>query len=255
MALCAAPAAAITPRDLAAVDFSVPSGATLPLAASFLDEQGKRITLGEYLEARPAVVVLGYYGCSSLCSLVLQGVASALASADLRAGRDLDVVVISIAPQDSPADAQKKKRSVLAGDAARDAAGWHFLTGDARAIAAVTQAAGYASVYDAETRQYAHAAGALVVGAGGRVQALLPGIVFPPAALRASLVEPPPASFVATRWLRCFHYDPQTGRYSVVVMNAVRLAALAILAGLAIFMLGGRRGTRRQRAGSARGQP
>jgi hypothetical protein len=72
--------------------------------------------------------------------------------------------------------------------------------------------------------------------------------------LRASLAGAPPASFDPTRWLRCFHYDPQTGRYSLAVMNAVRLVALATLAGLGIFVLARRRSGRRNGSGQGHGQ-
>ena len=42
-------------------------------------------------DARPAIVVLGYYGCSNLCSLVLHGVRQGIDDAALRPGRDIEV--------------------------------------------------------------------------------------------------------------------------------------------------------------------
>ena len=43
--------------------------------------------------------------------------------------------------------------------------------------------------------------------------------------------------------LLCFHYDPQTGRYSLAIVQALRLAGIAtvLLIGLAILLLSWRR--------------
>jgi protein SCO1/2 len=39
--------------------------------------------------------------------------------------------------------------------------------------------------------------------------------------------------------LLCFHYDPTTGKYGFVIMNVIRLAALATVVGLGMFMVPG----------------
>jgi protein SCO1/2 len=255
-------AAGVTPQVLAGIDIRPSPRASLPIATRFRDEHGQRVQLGDYLAGRPAIVVFGYYGCSNLCSVVLQGLASGLTDAGLHAGIDADVVVISIAPQETPAAALQKKQAVLGRDTAGDAAGWHFLTGDEPAIDAVTHAAGYAYAYDAGQRQYAHPAGILVVGDAGRIMALLPGVAFPPSRLRASLsgaasarVDTAIVSDAAPRWLACFHYDPHTGRYSFAAMNAARLAGLCALAALAAFVVRARlREVRGLRVNPARGR-
>jgi protein SCO1/2 len=37
--------------------------------------------------------------------------------------------------------------------------------------------------------------------------------------------------------LYCFHYDPATGKYALVVMHVLRLAGLITVAALATFMI------------------
>jgi len=37
--------------------------------------------------------------------------------------------------------------------------------------------------------------------------------------------------------LYCYHYDPITGKYGVVIMNVIRLAGLATVAVLGLFMI------------------
>ena len=256
------------------VDFAPTAGALLPADAPFLDEQGERVRLGQYWRMRRVIVVPAYYGCSNLCTTVLHGLAQALVNSRLRAGRDVEIVVVSIDPLDAPEAANAKKRDVLTGG---DDAGWHFLTGDAASIDAVTTALGYRYAYDADHRQYAHASGLAVVSSEGRVTRTLNGAAFSPTSLRAALlaaddsptalpdglttpaaaaVEDRPAvtaddrAPLPARWLLCYHYDPHTGRYTFVAMNAVRLVAIVVLLGLAAYVLRSRRAERRAARGS-----
>jgi protein SCO1/2 len=246
--LAAAPCqGALTPRDVAGIGFAVVPGTALPARAAFVDEHGIRVRLGDYEGARPLLVVPGWYGCSNLCSLVLAGLARGLAQARLVPGRDVEVVVVGIAPLETPAMAAARKRAVL-GDA--PAVGWHFLTGPVASIDAVTRALGFRAAYDGSTATYAHAAGIVVADRGGVLHAMLPGIDFEPAALRAALAAanagPAQADAVSesapARWLLCLHDDLASGRYNAVAMAGARALGLASLAGLAVLMLGrGRR--------------
>src|ERR1700738_4113978 len=40
---------------------------SLPLKASFVDETGRTVTLGDYFGKRPAILSLVYYNCPMLC--------------------------------------------------------------------------------------------------------------------------------------------------------------------------------------------
>jgi protein SCO1/2 len=243
------------------VGFAPRNGTLLPLDSRFVDENGRASALGEYFGTRPVIVVLGYYGCSNLCGLLLNGLAASLDAAGLRTGRDLDVVVASIAPLDTPDIALRRKRSVLgAAPSPGEVASWHFLTGDERSIDRLTAALGYRYAYDEAERQYAHAAGIVLVSAHGHISHALYGVSFPARALRDAvraaassdvpdLVEQTPSDDAsAVKWLLCFHYDPHTGRYSFAAMNAARLAALGALVALGAFIgrrwLGERRSAR-----------
>ena len=255
-------AAPLPPVDRVA--FAPPPGAVLPRDAVFTDESGRQARLGEYLRLRPAIVVPAYYGCSNLCTTTLRATRSALDAARLRAGRDVDVVAISIAPLETPALAAAKKREVLDGVAADARAGWHFLTGRDAAIDAVTHALGYRYAYVADEHQYAHAAGIAVVAPGGRIRRVLYGVSFPAAALREAVRSTSlPATALRTvasdaqespaTWLLCFHYDPKTGRYTATAMTAVRVAGLGALAALVSYaVLAWRRERRPATGGGAR---
>ena len=234
LALVATPLPALTPRDVARVDVTR-AAARLPLDAAFTDEQARHVTLRGYVAARPAILALGYYGCSNLCGVLLEGLRASLARAGLAAGRDAEIVVVSIAPLETPADARRREASLFSQDASA-ASGWHFLTGTDAAIASLTTAAGYTYAYDAPAAQYAHPAGILVVGEDGHVRARLPGVAFAPAALRAALASDAPAE-ASGRWLLCFHDALASGRYTGAAMTAVRLGALGTLVILGAVML------------------
>ena len=76
--------------------------APLPLDTPFRDDQGRPVTLRGYLAPeRPVLLALVYYRCPMLCNLVLNGVVDAVKQAGLDAGRDLEVVAVSIDPEET----------------------------------------------------------------------------------------------------------------------------------------------------------
>jgi protein SCO1/2 len=81
------------------------------------------------------------------------------------------------------------------------------------------------------------------------------GIEFSPRDLRLSLVEASAntlGTIIDQALLFCYHYDPVTGKYSLLVLNVVRLAALATIGALGTFIAVMWRRDRR-RAVAARG--
>ena len=95
------PASAI-PAPLREIGFDQNIGDRLPLDASFRDEAGAAVRLGDYFGRRPVVMVFAYYDCPMLCTLSINGLASALNILSLDAGRDFDVVIVSFNPRDTP---------------------------------------------------------------------------------------------------------------------------------------------------------
>ncbi len=128
------------PAEMAALQFDQHPGASLPLDATFRDESGTVRPLGAYFGHSPVIVVLEYLHCTTLCGFVLQDLARSLSAVSATAGRDYQVAAISIDPRDGPAEARAARRQYLARYPATDAVGWHFLTGDASAIARIAAA-------------------------------------------------------------------------------------------------------------------
>src|SRR5580692_4649322 len=90
-------------------------GDALPLDAPFVDHNGRDVKLGDYFTSdRAVVLIFGYHTCPMLCSLVQNAAAQALRRMGLVVGRDYDVVVISIDPEDTRHTATKRRDIVLA---------------------------------------------------------------------------------------------------------------------------------------------
>jgi len=212
--------------------------ARIPLDLKFVDESGRPVRLGDYFAGKPVLLALAYFNCPMLCTQVMNGLASAVPVVGLRPGRDFSVVVVSFDPRDKPRDAAAKRQAYLASpQRRRDAAGWHFLTGDAPAIAALTKAVGFRYRFDADLGQFAHASAAYVVTPDGRLARYFYGIEYAPRDLRLALVEASSGrigSVVDAVLLFCFHYDPKSGKYSATIVNVVRAAGIATMLALAI---------------------
>ena len=180
----------------------------LPLDAEFSDASGQSVTLRKYFGARPVVLALVYYECPMLCTQVLGGLAGSLQGMSLSVGQDYDVLVVSFDPGETPAMAADRKKDFVR-RYIRDAReqNIHFLTGREGSIKALTSAVGFNVAYDTATDQYAHPAAITVVTAEGKI-----------------------GGVVDQMMLFCYHYDPETGKYGLVIMNIVRAAgALTVL--------------------------
>jgi len=222
-------------RDLR---FKQHPGAQLPLGAVFRDSTGRAIRLGEVLRDKPVVLVMEYLRCRSLCSYVLRDTIRGLAGTPLVAGRDYDLVAISVDPRDTPGDALHARTEYLA-TAATHSAGAHFLVGKPSDIHAVADAVGFPFRYDPQIDQYAHPAGITVVAPGGVISRYILGLGYRPLDLRLALTEASRGTVstpVTDLLLLCYCYDPATGRYGLAINTILRIAGLATVLGLAFWV-------------------
>ena len=228
--------------------------AQIPLDAQFHDEAGRDVRLGDYFGRKPVILALVYYRCTMLCSYILSGMVSGLRPLAFRAGRDFEVVAISIDPSESPQLAAAKRDNYAHSYSPRAGPeGWHFLTGTEPNIRAVADAVGFHYRYDPETKVFLHASGIMVTTPAGRVARYFYGVEFTPKDLKLGLVEASGnriGSPVDQILLLCYHYDPAKGKYSAAVINLLRFSAglvLLILVGALTILF--RRDGRLARAG------
>jgi protein SCO1/2 len=224
-------AASVLPPGLRNVGLDQYLNNQLPLGLVFRDEAGRELPLASYFGSRPVILALVYYQCPMLCTQILNGLVISLRGMSLESGRDFEVVAVSIDPTETPDLAARKKAEYLR-HYGKSSGGWHFLTGSEPQIKELAQAVGFRYAYDPKTKQYAHASGIIVLTPSGRLSRYFYGVEYAPRDLRLGLVEASQnkiGSPVDQILLYCFHYDPNTGKYSAMVMNIVRLAGALTL--------------------------
>lgn len=238
---------------LSKVGFDQNLDAPLPLDLNFRDESGRTVALGDYFGSKPVIVTLVYFRCPMLCGEELKGLARSLKPLALEPGKDFEVVTVSIDPKDTPESAVAKKAKILDFYGRPEAAsGWHFLTGDEASIAALAKAVGFRYTYSAASDQYVHAAGLAIATPSGRLARYFYGIDYPPKDIQFGLIEASKGKIgspIARLLLFCYHYDPTTGKYTLAIVNILRVVGTATALGLAAFVVSMIRRDRRRPAG------
>jgi len=240
MGAMATPPTSQRPPMLKAVGVEQRLGGQIPPTLTFRDETGKPVRLADYFGKRPMILNLVYYQCPMLCSEVLSGLTSSLAMVKFDVGKEFDVITVSFDPRETPEMAAEKKHTFLQRYRRAGAErGWHFLTGDASNIEALTKAAGFGYEFDQQTGQFAHATAIIILTPEGKISRYLYGVEYPPKDLRLGLVEASEnriGNLVDAVLLYCYHYDPATGKYGAIIMNIMRLAGVVTMLILGSFM-------------------
>jgi protein SCO1/2 len=218
------------PARLQGIDVREHLGDTVPKGASFIDESGKPVKLGDFLDGKhPVILTLNYSNCPMLCSLELNGLVASLKQLDWTAGGEFKIVTVVLDPKETPAQASASKARYVR-QYGRDAAagGWHFLTGEESTIKQVASSVGFSYGFNEKRNEYIHPAAIMVLSPQGRVARYLYGIQYHPKTMRLSLVEAGEGkigSSIDQLVLYCFHYDAKEGSYAPVAMNIMRVSS------------------------------
>ncbi|MNX06122.1 hypothetical protein D3C86_357760 [compost metagenome] len=230
----------------------------VPLELTFMDASGRALRLESVFGTRPVAIAMVQYDCPNLCTHVLNGLIKSLSEQRFDVGKALTVLVVSLDPHETPELAEVRRQLTLKryGRAGTED-GWQFLTGDEASIRQLAEALGIHYSYDAKTQQYAHPAGITIATPQGRIARYLFGIEFPQRDLRLAVLEAAEnriGSPVDQVLMRCYRYDPQHGRYSLAVMEVLRLGGIAtmLLLGGLIGGLGVAERRRRKAVGGGR---
>ncbi len=222
--ICIVPCSAeLSTGQLREVGLDPRPGAALPLGAAF-SAGSARLSLKDALDGRPAVLILADFKCRYTCGTALAIAADGLTHTGLEAGRDYNLLVIGINPGAGIADAEAMKAAYLA-PYPRLRAAAKFLSGDAAAIASVTDALGYKAVYDAQRDEFAHPLGAVILTPEGRVSNVIEGLNLSAALLRPAILdarESRLAAFVEGVRLLCYGRNPLEGAYTSTVQAALQ---------------------------------
>jgi protein SCO1/2 len=237
---------AVSPNELNKIRFDQHIGQQISPGLNFRDETGRIVRLGDYFNDKPTLLVLGYYRCPMLCTLINDGLIGSMQELRFDVGKAFNIINVSIDPKETPAAAAAKKKEYLKRYGRHGAArGWHFLTGDPGAIAQLANEAGFRFAYDPASNEFAHPSGFVVLTPDGKISRYFFGVNFEPHEVRAAILaaaREQEGSVIKELILVCFHYNPITGKYGALIMNVVRGAAVATVLGLGAFILLASRG-------------
>jgi protein SCO1/2 len=216
---------------------------SIPLNLAFRDEHGKTVELAQYFGSKPVILTLVYYSCPMLCTQILNALDRSMENIPPTIGKDFNVVTVSIDPTEKPVLAETKQE-LYTGMYERPGAakGWHFLTGDEPQIKSLADAVGFHYAYDPDSKQYAHAAAIILLTPEGRISRYFYGVTYPERDLRLGLEEASSGKIgspVDHALLYCYHYDPHTGKYGLLISRVIQLsgALTVLIGGIALFVL------------------
>jgi protein SCO1 len=198
-------------------------GAPLPLQLAFLDEDGRRVTLRDYFHGVPVVIVFAYLSCTRLCPEVLAGVNEVLRGTGLSAGRDYELLVLSIDPNE--------RHRPLQGHA-------HLLTSADGAVAQVAAAAGFKYLPAGQQTQFAHGAGFMVATPPGTVSRYFFGVRYAADEVKAALLaarDNRTGTLASRLLLLCYGLDGAHSDRSETIITALRaVAVFGLILGVAL---------------------
>lgn len=232
------------PEELQGVGVTEHLGQSLPLDRTFLDQDGKRVQMGDLFgKGRPVVVTFNYSSCPMLCHVQRDGLIETLKHFDWIPGREFDVVTIGIDPRETPERAATTRRTAIKAYGRPEAGpGWRFLTGREDDIRAVADAAGFGYRYVSKRDEYAHSAALVICSPDGRVSSYLYGVRYEVPALRSALTTAGQGKTFATSaidqiLMYCFHYDPSTRRYAPFALGVMRFGGGLMMVSLLAYLI------------------
>lgn len=229
------------PVELEGVGVTEKLGSSVNLDLQFTAENGYQVPLRQFFQSgKPVLLNLVYYRCPMLCNLVLNAQAKVLRDLQWTAGREFEIVTISIDPQEMFNLAQAKKKWYLEQYGRYEAqSGWHFLTdyqGNARRLA---EQVGFDYKWDARAEQWAHAAAIMVLTPDARVSRYLYGIQYRDRDMRLALTEASQGklgTMTDKLLLYCFHYDASSKSYVPFARNIMKLGGALTVLVLGMFL-------------------
>lgn len=234
-----------TPEQLKNVGVDQKPGTTIPTDLTFQNEAGESVRLGQYFDgSTPVMLTLNYHRCPQLCRVQLRKFAESISGLSWTAGNQFEVLTVDINPKEGPAMARKAQERYSASlenpDKTLD--GWHFLTGDAQAIEALTDSVGfrYKPLEDKE-QQFAHPATIVFLSGSGTVSRYFTTFDPDPGHVRTALVEASNGevgTLADQAFLACAQFDPNSNSYSASAFKIMRYgsAFLAVVLGAVLFV-------------------
>jgi protein SCO1/2 len=205
----------------------------LPDDIILINQDSNKVNLKSLID-KPTFINFVYYNCPGLCSPLLDGVAEVIDRADIKLGKDYQIITISMNEDDRPSvGIQKKKNYVATIKKKIDESQWIWLTGDLENIHKITDAVGFK--FKRDGNDFIHTAAIIAISPKGKITRYLHGTYFLPFDLKMATVEAADekSSPTINKLLKyCFSYDAKGKTY---VMNVTKISGTLIMLLVAIF--------------------
>jgi len=91
------------PEELEKIDVIEHPGEQIPLDLVFQNDTGQTVKLGDYFNSdKPVILIIAYYECPMLCTLVLNGISDGIRNLGWSPGDEFQMITVSIDPRETP---------------------------------------------------------------------------------------------------------------------------------------------------------
>ena len=232
------------PKIAQDIGIDAKTGNTIELDSSFDDERGNFVRLKQYFDGRhPVMLSFNYSNCPKLCSVQLENMILCLREVDLDAGKDFQMISVSIDPleQSSRARETKAKFTKLYNRKGTDD-GFHFLVGDRDSISFLAAECGFRYKYVPRQKLYSHLPCFILLSPKGKIVRYIHGLDYDPTTMKRALVEASEGRIGSpinrlSYGLGCYLFDESTGKYTPQAMVFMRLGGLATVIILLVTLI------------------
>ena len=226
---------------LNSIDVENKLGSQLSTDITFLNDYSQEVRLDRYFNQNmPIVMVMAYYQCPMLCSLVLNGLADALNQLDLIPGEDFSLITLSIDPTEGSKLSKEKKNNYMSNYFDNiDSDFWIFGTMAQDQITKITKELGFNYSYDQSIGQYAHPAVIYILTEDGTISNQIFGIKPASNDLKLALLnakEDNVSSIFDKILLYCYKYNPKAGNYTLLASNVMKVAGASTVLLMGVFL-------------------
>lgn len=246
----------VLPKAVQSLEVKEHLGAVLPLELEFQNAEGKKVSLGDYFPAgtgkvkagelpKPAIILIAYYQCQIVCSVVKDKFVECMDQMDMTAGKDFNFLVFSFDPRDNVPSANGAKNHSLAGYKRSGKpevdAGFGFHAGEVEGTRQLANALGF-PYRKVENGEFAHPVALFVVSPQGKICRYIYGYKYDPIQVKLALLDATEgklAKSLGDYFMNyCYMYDSATGKYTIQAMQVMKIGGVLVLIGVGVLVGG-----------------
>ncbi len=230
----------VLPKEAQGVGIQDHLGQRLPMNVEFHNSKDEPVKLGDYFkDGKPAIIVMAYYRCPVVCTVVMDKLAQCIQDLDYTVGQDYRTLIFSFDPTEKTPSSRGKKEHYLSGYQRADQPGvregWEFHTGTEVASKELAAALGFEYKL-LPNGEYSHPVIVYVVTPDGRIARYIGGYDYDAKDMKLHLLEATNgkiASSIGDAFLHfCYRFDPNSGKFVLVAFRVMQAGGVVAVLGL-----------------------